>query len=687
MSLRSRASALLPEFFVLAIAALLRFWRLGYHSIWFDEAVSLRWATDAELLYMWRTTFRLVEEKHPPVYYTLLRIWHELLTPLGLGHSDAALRALGAALGVLTVLGVLLLARRLGGRISALLAALLVAVSPVLVWYSQELRMFQPATTGLVWASYFLLAAWQTEPRIARLWRWAAFALCLELALYTYLFSAFMLPAAGLTLLVLLFEPQRLEPQRLEPQTSADGRRWKLPWGRFWEGAVALAITSALYLPLARNAWSVNGATSTPTHPFANFPETTRKVFKIFTLWKEDWPALLTESALVGLGILVVLGVALPWGEKMRPRLPEGVSQRAERLWLLVWIGAPWLVANLLLSRSTSIFREDRYLIFVAPFVLWAMARGAVALGTRWRWAGWLTGGAAVLLLVACLPRLWTPTMYRENWRAATRYIEQYAEQSPGLRTAVVAHISYTHQPLDWYLRQRYTMDELPVWGLFGDPITPEDLDTVVAPPLLGIVEWGADTLWLTQSHLEGVDDARRVEGWLEERYPLITEQYPDGVKLTGYALQSEFESLPALAPHAVRADSALAPDLTLVACEVTTPTLRATDQELHPPSGWVHVRLWWRVAADTLHDYTITARVVNAEGVWGERVDRGERSALRRFGTSTWSSDTLHRDEHDIGLNPVTPPGEYRVVIGLRNETGAELETRADCGSVQIVP
>ncbi len=39
------AATHMPEMLVMLIAATTRFWRLGYHSIWFDEAISLKWAT------------------------------------------------------------------------------------------------------------------------------------------------------------------------------------------------------------------------------------------------------------------------------------------------------------------------------------------------------------------------------------------------------------------------------------------------------------------------------------------------------------------------------------------------------------------------------------------------------------------------------------------------------------------
>ena len=85
----------LPDLLILALAALVRFWRLGYHSIWFDEAISLQWAGYG-FAYTWRTTFALVQEKHPPLYYVTLGAWQRLIEPLGLASSDIALRARSA---------------------------------------------------------------------------------------------------------------------------------------------------------------------------------------------------------------------------------------------------------------------------------------------------------------------------------------------------------------------------------------------------------------------------------------------------------------------------------------------------------------------------------------------------------------------------------------------------------------
>jgi 4-amino-4-deoxy-L-arabinose transferase-like glycosyltransferase len=653
---RPALSPRIIEGIILLLALIVRFWRLGYHSVWFDEAVSLKWAAQ-DIGYTWATTFALVQDKHPPVYYVALGLWQDLLATVGLDHSDSALRALGSILGVLTVWGMLRLATALSGRATGYLTGLLVALSPVLTWYSQELRMFQPATTGLVWGAVALWQAWQARRFLARLGWWLLMVAALEAALYSYLFSAFLLPCAGLTLIVLFWRDRDLR--------------------RFLEGCLALLVTGLLFLPLARNAWSVNEAESTPGQAFGDFGTNLLRLLRIDTIWRVDWPPPWINGALSLFALLLLLGLLLPWR--------QNASQlRQDRPWLWLWIGIPLLIANLLLARSGSIFAEDRYLLFMAPFVLWGIARGATALGGWWRPAGWTSSALSVVILLLALPILWTPARVRENWRSAADYISAYTAASPALPTSVVTHVDYTHAALAWYLRQEYDDTTLPIFALFGATLTEADVETVVAPPLNGIVDFGSSTLWLTQSHLTGVDDNQVVEGWLNRNFPLITEQYPAGVKLTGYILQGRMAQLPPLGPHARQSDIELQPGLRLVACEIITPVVSAQDQLMHPPSGWVHVRLWWQATAPLSTDYTATAKVIGPEGVWGDKLPRPTES-LRMWLTSTWTVGEYVRDELDINLNPLTPAATYPVIIGLADATGQPVGETTECGQVEI--
>ena len=706
----------LPELCILLLALLTRLWGLDYHSLWFDEAVSMTWARSAPE-YAWDSTFHLVKDKHPPAYYLLLHFWRELFKPFGLENNDVALRLLGSLLGVLTVLGVLLLVRRLSGRRTALLAGALVALAPALVWYSQELRMFQPAATALVWGAFCLVMAGGTISRGRRIGWWLGMVAAFSLALYSYLFAAFALPAAGLVLLEPLV--QWLRRRKTGPQAQPSGL------SVFVEGAVALAIVALLYLPLALNAWAANASDGAQGQPFMNFWANLQRQLQVATIWRVEWAQPWPWVALALFAVLLAAGLLLPWPHRRSaaheaPPAPPPVETGGyskqnwlkpvgdDRLFLLAWLGAPLLVGNLLLARNDTIFAEDRYFLYLVPFALWAVARGAVVLGdglsgvlrhrvsSRNSVSGrnsvsiavdilpLLPACAAIVLLAAALPPLWSPDLLREDWRAAATYIADYQDASPGLPVAVVTHVDYTRTPLNWYLRQRYDREQLPVFFPFGGVIDPAAVEEVVAPPLRGIEESGVATLWLTQSHLDGVDDARVVETWLNQTYPLVTEQYPTGIKLTGYAVQHRFARLPQLAPNAVQPMAELGSGLTLAACEIITPQVAARDERMHPPSGWVHVRLWWQANGAIDGEYVATVRMVGPEGVWGDRLYRANET-LRRWPTSTWDHADYMRDEVDVNLNPVTPPGSYPIVVGLLDGAGNESGSTVECGRVEV--
>jgi hypothetical protein len=286
--------------------------------------------------------------------------------------------------------------------------------------------------------------------------------------------------------------------------------------------------------------------------------------------------------------------------------------------------------------------------------------------------------------LLAALPVLWTPALQRENWRAASEVITEHFEESPGGRPAVIAHVDYTHMPMEWYLRQKYSFEEIPVYFPFADSLTPEQVESVVAPPLRGVETAGFDTLWLAQSHLEGIDDGRLVQGWMDQNYPMISEAYPPGVDLAGYATRSRYEKLPKLASGATEPNMELAPGVRLAACEVLDATVAAREDTLHPPSNWVHVRLWWQGSDDIGDDYVARIQLADADGIWGEGLER-EGDALRVFPTSTWEGSEFMRHESDVNLNPETPPGKYKLTVRLVDASGAEVGPKASCGVVTV--
>ena len=130
----------------------LRLFHLGAQPLWTDEAFSWRWA-HLTLGELWGS--HAILETNPPLYYTL----QKLLLPLG--ESEGALRLLAAIFGTLTVPLVFLLGRLVGGTVAGLVAAALLATSPIHIAYSQEARGYTLLMAGATLAVWGMLRFFQ----------------------------------------------------------------------------------------------------------------------------------------------------------------------------------------------------------------------------------------------------------------------------------------------------------------------------------------------------------------------------------------------------------------------------------------------------------------------------------------------------------------------------------------------
>ena len=126
-------------FLIILAGFALRVYNLTYHSIWFDEAVSIRWA-QSTLARILDVSMKLEEDRLPPLYYLLLKFWTQIT-----GSSEFALRYLSVLCGVLLIAVVFVLGQKLFSKRVGLMVAMLTALSPFLIWYSQEARMYSLA--------------------------------------------------------------------------------------------------------------------------------------------------------------------------------------------------------------------------------------------------------------------------------------------------------------------------------------------------------------------------------------------------------------------------------------------------------------------------------------------------------------------------------------------------------------
>ncbi|MDZ5433675.1 glycosyltransferase family 39 protein [Pseudomonas fluorescens] len=118
---------------LITLALIVRFHGISIPVIWYDEAYSLLLSERSPAL-IWSTT---AGDVHPPLYYVILHFWMKVL-----GNSALSARSLSALADVGTLLLCTKLMSLIATRRAACFAGVLLALLPISVRYSQEVRMY-----------------------------------------------------------------------------------------------------------------------------------------------------------------------------------------------------------------------------------------------------------------------------------------------------------------------------------------------------------------------------------------------------------------------------------------------------------------------------------------------------------------------------------------------------------------
>lgn len=177
---RSRSRAFWIVAGITASAAALRLTTLDLQSYHHDEIVTASRVLRASL---WHAIDKVGgSESAPPLYYVLAWLWTQVA-----GTGEVGLRSLSALAGIAAVPVAFLIGTELRDRRTGIAAAALVAVNPMLVWYSQEARSYSLLILFSSIALLFFLRALRTGSTRDMAW-WAVAS---GLALATHYFAAF----------------------------------------------------------------------------------------------------------------------------------------------------------------------------------------------------------------------------------------------------------------------------------------------------------------------------------------------------------------------------------------------------------------------------------------------------------------------------------------------------------------
>ncbi len=615
---------------LVALAFALRAYRLGAQSLWFDEAFSVAYARQG--LSAWlagQTTVQgiTVVELHPPLYFALLNVWMLLA-----GAGEFAVRFGSLACGVLLVPLAFVVGRRLFTARTGLLAALLVALSPFLVYYSQEARPYIQPTFLALLAFYVFLRTQANNRRID----WWLYALTTLAAVNLHYYAALATAAQGLYLLL-------------------RRRALLLPW------FAAMLAVALLYVPLLPTMWHQLSS-------YGVYWEGTIGLEVILPRAVAAFGAGLTADAPWGLlngAFLLLLALAALVYSLMVKRREE-----ADQTFLL----ALYLVIPILAVYLSCLFKpkfHERFVIVAAPALYLLAARGAdvlIGLG-RDRRLRWVIGLAAVALIA--LPTFQPlynlycdPAYARDDYRAVAATIE--AQQQPG--DVILLCAPYIYPAFTYYYHGGLPWDGLPKQ-------TPANRTSTAAA--LNVLTAGRDRLWLVlwQEHVADP------EGFVLDQLGTRCTRLPQPEEFQGLRLLlfSLADHTPFTAELSVQHPRAALFDgrVDLLGLDL--------DRTATQCGETVNLALFWQAREPLGEDLTAFVHLVNAaDFVYAQQDKRPINDYLP---TSKWLPGQTMKDEYRLFIPYGTPPGTYHLVTGLyRPETGQRLPVIGDPGQ-RVLP
>ena len=133
---RAQPSAWRPLLLILVLALAARLPTLSLQSFWYDEAYTPVHVLHASLAATLSSV--AANENTPPLWYVLVWAISRVL-----GTGVVALRLLSALAGVALVGVGWAIGEELGSRRTAAILAAILALNPLMVWYSQEARAYE----------------------------------------------------------------------------------------------------------------------------------------------------------------------------------------------------------------------------------------------------------------------------------------------------------------------------------------------------------------------------------------------------------------------------------------------------------------------------------------------------------------------------------------------------------------
>ncbi len=363
-------------------------------SLWLDEGTTAK--VVQTLSYSGILTKFSPGDFHPPLYYLFLKFWTTIF-----GYSEISLRLPSVIFSILTGYVIYLIGKKLKGEEVGLWAAVFFLFNPLIVYYSQEARMYMMATFLLTVALYYLFNVKRLTLNVI------LFILFSILSFWTFYGSVFLIAAM---MIYLLFKKQY--------------KLFTVSCLAF--GVACLAVSPLLYRQLVNSRQSLQTVANwSLVLGKANLKNLLLIPVK-FSFGRISFYPKIIYYFIAGLWSLFVLIFVNRAGKKNK--------------WLMFLSSAPILM-GLMFSFYSPLLQYFRFL-YLIPIISLLISLGA---DKNWQRIALFSG-----FLILSLVYLLNPRFHREDWQSL-------AKSLPGNRSIYM--IESSADPLRYYRPDLSIMD------------------------------------------------------------------------------------------------------------------------------------------------------------------------------------------------------------------------------------
>jgi 4-amino-4-deoxy-L-arabinose transferase-like glycosyltransferase len=614
---------------IVFLAAALRFHHLGTQSLWNDEGNAYVQATRnfADI------ASNAARDIHPPGYYWLLALWHDLT-----GSSEVALRSLSTFASILSVAFTFALGKKLFNPAAGLAAALIVALNSFSIYYAQEARMYALLAlwgsagmwvlVQLVTSRQSLVANQNTRiPRLsAKQLRWGlALALINAAGLYTQYAYPFIMLAQGVIFLVWLVV-QIMSRGQIRYAVSLLGVYIS-----------ANILTILLFLP-----WLPTALRQVTQWPSTGTPIPASEALGIIGGWFTlgvTYGFIPNAASYVPIALLLLLGGFIGW------LWLRGKASFWSTLVPVIWAGLP-----VFLFLALGLFRPANLKFLLPAQIGFALVMGA---GVGGWWALSQRGYRLdrITLVLIMLQVLWLaaylynglaplysdPHFQRADYRAMVQTISA----NPREGDAIILDAPNQEEVFRYYYHGVAPVYPLPA-GLGGDDAqTLEAIQKIIQDhQRIFVLFWGEaerDPNHIVENTLDSTAFEAGQDIWYGD---VRFAQYITPVTLT--------ESQPVF--------KRFGDSIMLEHAALNGRTFEAGDV--------IQIQLEWRTDTVLQKRYKVFVQLLNAGGVLVTQRDSEPAGGSQP--TSSWQPNTVIKDQHGLALPTDLTPGNYQIIVGL---------------------